>query len=92
MYAWIPLPYRVLYVNSVSLFWNGFLCFRFKSKEAKEANGSDGGEIVKPMERVTALRSLPDSLSPIQTGALIARTNDKMQVLYKDWSNNRNPE
>ena len=30
MYSFIPLPYRVLYINTVSFFWNSFLNLRFK--------------------------------------------------------------
>ena len=96
MYRFVPLPYRVLYINSVSFFWNGYLCFRFDEGEQATTDFDFDPtvvvEVVKPMERFTALRSLPDSLSPMQTDALIARTNETMQVLYKDWSNNRNPE
>ena len=36
MYRWIPLPYRVLYVNSISFFWNGYLCFRFTDEKSDE--------------------------------------------------------
>ena len=45
MYKFIPLPYRVLYINSASFFWNGYLCLRFdtkvQSRNRKQFNRQD---------------------------------------------------
>ena len=85
MYRYIPLSYRVLYVNTVSFFWNGYLCFRFKNVDQMEnvdlkvkVTGMNHSQVVLPF--------LPGQIPPEKMKALVERTTKKMNEHYTDWS------
>jgi hypothetical protein len=96
MYKFIPLPYRVLYINSASFFWNGYLCLRFEDSDTKVE--TENNSIAKTtndtmsMATTTAVPkmvALPALLSPEKTKQMVERTRKAMDEHYDTWKRNR---
>lgn len=77
MYKYIPLPYRVLYINSASFFWNGYLCLRFEDSETKVE-----------IETNSIAKTTNDTMSMATTTA-VERTRKAMDELYDAWKRDR---
>ena len=97
MYKFIPLPYRVLYINSASFFWNGYLCLRFEDYSdtkvetennsiAKTTNDTCTMSIATAVPKMVALPAL---LSPEKTKQMVERTRKAMDEHYDTWKRNR---
>ena len=96
MYKYIPLPYRVLYINSASFFWNGYLCLRFEDSETKveiETNSvaktTNDTMSMATTTAVPKMVALPALLSPEKTKQMVERTRKAMDELYDAWKRDR---